>query len=179
MQILIKLFFMIAILKKGPQDVPYSRFLLVSLLIIMYVSDLLQAQIPYTSSDSEVSIFRVGAFLVFASVVYYGVVYVLMRAHGFANRAIQTITALIGVELVIKLVQIPVLLLVVLAGKNSGAVLMLYMLFIMTIGWGLVANVHIFRHALSISALRASMITLALFSMVLFMNVRFDPIGGG
>ena len=179
MQTLFKLFFMIAILNKGPQDVPYSRFLLVSLLIIMFVTDLLQTQIPSVAPDGEVNLIRVAVFFVFASVVYYGVVYVLMRSHGFASRAVQTITALVGVELVIKIVQIPLLLLVMMAGKNQGAVLLLYLLFLMTIGWGLVANVHIFRHALSISALRASVITLALFSMVLFMNVRFDPVGGG
>ena len=87
MQALFKLFFLISILNKGPQDVPYSRFLFISLLIVLYVTDLLLAQIPYADRSDEVSSLQIALFLMLATIVIYGVTYLLIRAHGYANRA--------------------------------------------------------------------------------------------
>jgi len=178
MQALFKLFFEIATLSKGPQDVPYSRFLFISLLIVLYVLEVLLTQILTDSQSHVASPIKVALYLLFVTVVYYSVIYLLLRAHGFANRTVQTFTALGGAELVITAVQIPVLILGLMFEKNMGFLMILNFLYITTIGWDLVVSVHIFRQAFSVSTLRASIITLALFSLVIFMKIRFEPVSG-
>jgi hypothetical protein len=170
---LIKLFFSIAILGKGPQDVPYSRFLFVALLVVLFIADLISNQL-LASSGEQLDMKKLILFLVLANVIVYGLTYLLVYVHGFANRAIQTMTALLGVELIIMLAQLPIFILLPLFAQNKGILVLLYYI---TMGWELVANVHIYRHALQISAVRAALITLVLFSLQIYLVVKFFPEG--
>ena len=170
---LLKLFFSIAILKKGPQDVPYSRFLFVAMLVVIFITDLVSNQLLVKTGE-QLDVKNLILFLVLANVIVYGLTYLLVYLHGFANRAIQTMTALLGVELIIMLAQLPIFFLLQFAEQNRNALILLYYI---TIGWELVANVHIYRHALSISAVRASLITLVLFSLQIFLVLKFFPEG--
>lgn len=174
MSALLKLFFSIAILGKGPKDVPYSPFLFVALLIILFAADLAVNQI-FRPSGQEYDSMRLFLFLVLANVIVIGLTYLLIYIHGFANRAIQTLTALLGAELIIKLVQLPIFFIMPLLVENKGILLLLNYVVIITFGWELIVNVHIYRHALSISAIRAVLITLALFSLQIFLVTKFFP----
>ena len=171
---LIKLFFSIAILGKGPQDVPYSRFLFVALLVVLFIADLISNQL-LAGAGEQLDMQKLILFLVLANVIVYGLTYLLVYVHGFANRAIQTMTALLGVELIIMLAQLPIFILLPLFGQNKGILILLYYI---TMGWELVANVHIYRHAMEISAVRAALITLVLFSLQIFLVIKFFPEGG-
>jgi len=168
---LIKLFFSIAILGKGPQDVPYSRFLFVALLVVLFIADLITNKM-LVSAGEQLDMQKLILFLLLANIIVYGLTYLLVYLHGFANRAIQTMTALLGVELIIMLAQLPIFILLPLMGQNKGILILLYYI---TIGWELVANVHIYRNALGISAVRAALITMVLFSLQILLVVKFFP----
>ena len=171
---LFRLFLSIAVLRQGPQDVPYSRFLFVALLAVLFIADLLINQF-LSAPGKEHEPMKLLMFLILANVILYGLIYLLIYVHGFANRAIQAMTALLGVELVIKLAQLPIFFIMPLFAESKGILLLLNYVIVMTFGWELVADVHIYRHALSISALRAVLITLALFSLQIFLVVKFFP----
>lgn len=177
MSALLKLFFQITILGKGPKDVPYSPFLFVALLIILFIADLLINHL-LRPAGLEPESMRIFMFILLANVIVLGLTYLFIYIHGLANRAIQTLTALLGAELIIKLVQIPVFLLTLQLPENKGVFLLLNLIIVMTSGWGLMVNVHIYRQALSISAIRAVLITLALFSLQVFLVTKFFPEAG-
>jgi hypothetical protein len=126
----------------------------------------------------EVDDIKLFAHLLLVTIIFYSVLYLLLRAHGYANRTVQTFTALSGAELVITLVQIPLLVIGMLFDKSQGLLLMVDLIYIGTIGWDLVVSVHIFRQAFSVSALRASLITIALFCLVVYLKIHFNPASG-
>ena len=171
---LLKLFLSIALLRKGPQDVPYSRFLFVALLAVLFIADLLINQFLSAPGKARDPM-KLLMFLIFANVIVYGLIYLLIYVHGLANRAIQTMSALLGIELVIKLAQLPLFFVALLFAESKGIMLLLNYAIIMTFGWELIANVHIYRNALSISALRAALITLVMFSVQIFLVVKYFP----
>lgn len=177
MKALLGLFFSISMMGKGPQDVPYSRALFVVLLLIIAVFDLVVvnvfvarlASVENEQSGKELSVI---AYVAVMSVLILSV-YLLLRVHGLQHRVLQTLTAMTGVEMIIKPAQIISILLLVLGGKNSGIALLGNYLLILSFGWMLAANMHIFRHALSVSIFRAGVYSLAYFVLNITVSTLF------
>lgn len=133
--------FKILVFQKGPDVLPASHFLLGLLLLLnlgvgiasfMVQFDLLGA-IMRTLADMSISI----AF-----------VYLLLLGASKSARALQTISAMLGVSIVLNVVSLPLLLMVSSEQLSLGASAMfLYIIFC----WHIAVMGHIFRHALSIS----------------------------
>ncbi len=176
MKSLVQLFFSISTMGKGPQDVPYSKPLFVILIIIIAVMDLFVlnalSREMATANAEEVDFSRHVLAYAFIMLVLIGSVALLVRLHGYANRILQTLTAMAGVEVIIKIVQIAILVITLAAGKLSIVSVIAYFLMVMTFGWILIANFHIFMHALSVSPLRAGAYSLAYF----FLNVLLSSL---
>ena len=168
---LFRLFFSISILKKGPQHVPHSGLLLVLLLLVSLVLDLLLVPAAATEETQQQSK-TIFAFIFTVYIVFYTMSIGLLLLHGYSNRILKTLTAQTGIELIIKLVQLP-LLFILKSEANTGLIILAYYLFMITIGWWLTANMHIFREALSISTLRAVLITAIFFISSLLLEAYF------
>ena len=133
---LIVLFFEISILRKGPQDVPTSPwllrlmfvpYLLINLLILLLDGSLLHA------------LMQIGV----ETALMVGFSYPLLYFSGKTARFPQTLTALLGTDSVISLCAIPA---VASLGTQIGDVAFIAMMVLM--GWHWLVNGHIFRHAL-------------------------------
>jgi len=139
-QQLVKLFWEICLLRKGPQDVPAAHILFWLLLVVGLVVDLI---IAVNFIDFQQALLVVLA----NTVVLFGVVMLLLRMLGYASRIVQTLTTLIGTGLVFSFIRLPVMFVVKLAPQNVG---MFGFVEVIILVWSLVVIAHILRHALSI-----------------------------
>ncbi|QSA98597.1 hypothetical protein [Methylococcus sp. EFPC2] len=137
---LIRLFLDICLFKKGPQDVPASRFLFGLALLAFAVVGLVLTGIgsdPY-GALLQVSV-ELALLLVFAWVTLAG-----MKLH---RRFLQTGTAMLATDGLISALAIPVLLWMSASGSDASApgypVLLLLMF------WHFAVVAHILRHALT------------------------------
>lgn len=133
---LIVLFFQIAILRKGPQDVPATPWLLrlvlpvyvvVNVLILLLNSDLLTALLQITVDF----------------VLLVGFSWPLLRFAGKPTRFRQTLCALLGTDTVISFCAIPAV-----ASLNSQATDLAFFAMLALMVWHWLVSGHIFRHAL-------------------------------
>lgn len=133
---LIVLFFEICILRKGPQDVPASpwlvRLLFVPYLLVNLLILLLDAGWLHALTQIAVE-----------TVLMVGFCYPLLYFAGKTARFPQTLAALLGTDSVISLCAIPA---VASLGSQIGDVALIVMLGLMA--WHWLVNGHIFRHAL-------------------------------
>lgn len=140
MQQLVKLFWDICRLQKGPQDVPAAHILFWLLLLAGLFVDLI-----ITANFVD---FQSALLLVLANtIVLFGVVMLMLLMLGYTNRILQTLTSLIGTGLVFSFIRLPVIVMVKLAPQNAG---MFGLVEIILLVWSLVVIAHILRHALSI-----------------------------
>lgn len=173
---LFRLLIDLALVKKGPQDVPYSLFLFVFIFTVVFITDIIGLQIP--GPKGQVYDFvDVIKFLVIANIVIYAAIYLVFYLQKLTNRYLQTITALAGIGLVLNFIQIPMNYIIVKAFVNElpGLVIMMSMLQMFLFGWLLFVNFNIFRQALSISMLYAVALSLGLFILSLYLQSALLP----
>ncbi len=129
----------ICLLRRGPQDLPYSTTLLV---IAVALSGLLgyptmRALPPGTPTP--------GLDLILAMAFGAGYLYLVLRFHGLATRFVQSATALFATDCVISGLSLPLL---ELGGTESQATMLGLTGLII---WNLVIIAHILRNALDAS----------------------------
>jgi len=99
MHTLFRLFFDIALLRKGPQDVPYSLFLLVFLFVFEFTMDIAINLIP--DFEGKTLDFWINArFYVVANAVIVVFIYIIFKFYGKADRFVQSLTAITGAGLI-------------------------------------------------------------------------------
>lgn len=133
---LIVLFFEIAILRKGPQDVPTSRFLLYLLLPIYVVVNIL---ILSLNGDWSTALLQITVeFLLIV-----GFSWPLLYFEGKPTRFRQTLCALIGSDTLISFFAIPAI-----ASLNTQANVLASLALLALLAWHWLVMGHVFRHAL-------------------------------
>ena len=151
---LIRAFWDICRLRAGPQALPSGRNLLISVVFVGIFID---------SFASSILIPKLSGFDIITTVAIYNVlllaaVYLLLKAIGYEQRAMQTLIAIAGAGLFISLVLLPGLITVDLSEQESKS----FVLFILIDNiWRIAVNAHIFRHALSVSLLMAMIISVS------------------
>jgi len=151
---LLKVFWAICRLKAGPQDLPKGRNLLVSAVLAGIIVDSFVTSIFMP----KLSGFGVIEIVAIYNIVLLLAVYFLLRLIGYAERSVQTITAIAGSGLFISLVLLPGLLMLNSADEQSKS----FAFFILADNvWRIAVNAHIFRQALSISLLMAMIISVS------------------
>lgn len=175
MLVLIRLFWNICLLKRGPQDVPYSVFLLAGMLTI----DMLIGLVIYLIPDALGTVHstgRVFIYLLANNLSFMAAIYVILSLHGRTARSLQTISAMLGVDIILNLMHTPILLLAS-SAKQHPAISLLFVLGAMAIFvWEMVAYSHILKQALAISMLRAGGYALLLFVLYLVINYLSFPV---
>jgi hypothetical protein len=133
---LIVLFFEIAILRKGPQDVPASPWMIRLLIPVYFVINLLILLVNSFTTNALAQILVEFLLLI-------GFCWPLLYFSGKSGRFAQTFSAFLGTDAVISFFAIPV---VVSLNSNSSDLALFGMLLLMV--WHWLVSGHIFRHAL-------------------------------
>ena len=151
---LIRIFWTICRLQAGPQNLPKSRNLLISVVLAGVIVDSFASSIliPKLSGLEILSTVAVYNILLLASV------YLLLKLIGYKERGIQTLTAIAGSGLFISLVLLPGLFAMSLAEEQVKS----FAFFILIDNvWRIAVNAHIFRYALSVSLLMAMIVSVS------------------
>ena len=175
---LVRLFISIALFRKGPQDVPYSVFLLAVLIAATFTIDLLTYLLP-SSREEPLAVSIIIRYLLAVNVASFMMVYLIFFMHRHQNRFVQSITTMYGIDLMISILSIPVhLLLIVASNYEISGLAIIGILFIMfLIFWNLSVYMHIFRFGLGISFLHAGMLSLVLFVLSISISNLLIPAG--
>jgi hypothetical protein len=168
---LIRTFWEICLLQKAPQDVPYSRGLLLLLLLVGFLVDNLNLNIALP----EIAISSVIVVVCLHTVFLLGSLSILLTLMGYRARVFQTLTALIGTGIIISLLALPVLLIVSRIATDPGYFGLI--LLILNI-WSLLITAHILRHALSIGFLLAGLLAFGYFMLSIKLVDVILPVSG-
>ena len=160
---LIKLYFDICLLKKGPQDVPHSLFVFWLALAFYAIAGLL---LFYLTTDLPNSIIQ----LLVEIVLILGFSGGILIAAGKFSRFFQTASAMLGADAVISFLGLPVY-----SSMITGKISMLpFFALIGLMIWHLFVTGHIFRHALNKSySFGLGLAFLYLFSSYQLMMILF------
>ncbi len=170
---LLKLFLQIILLRKGPQDLPYSPFLLLLLLGCVTGLWLLAMFLPSENIAHIPAANRI-LFVLAVMLVNVGGIYVLLRLFHFGARVVQTLTAMLGASLILSLIHQMLYVAVIATGGNSG---LLTVVGIFIIVWSLIIDAYILRQALSISLLVAGLLAYSFFLAELALRSYFGFMG--
>ncbi|MCG6935004.1 MAG: hypothetical protein LJE73_03800 [Proteobacteria bacterium] len=162
MRQLIGLFWDICLLRKTPQDIPYSPALLGLVVVIGMIID----NINLDFALPKATLIQVAGAVLAHTALLMGSLAALLALMGYTARVVQTLSALLGSGLIISLAAMP---LIILSSLSEQLAMALVMLLLMLTIWSLVVTMHIFRHALSINVLLAGL--LAFGSYVLSLKV--------
>ena len=133
---LIQLFFEIAILRKGPQDVPATPWLL-RLILPVYVT--VNVLILLLNSDLSTALQQIAVDFLLIT----GFSWPLLYFAGKPARFRQTLCALLGTDTVISFFAIPAV-----ASLNTQANELAFFAMLVLMVWHWLVTGHIFRHAL-------------------------------
>ena len=174
---LVRLFFLIAISRKGPQDVPHSLFLLVAMIAITAVIEILVLYF-FNTREEPLELWVIFKYLLIDNAALILFVYLIFYTHKYKNRFVQSITAIYGTGLIISFFSIPVLILRMFAfyGENVSLAVFGFLMTMFVIGWNLFVNMHIFRFGLSVSPFYAGALSLVLFALSLSIFDLFIPV---
>lgn len=151
---LIRIFWDICRLRTGPQALPKAHNLMIAAILAGIIID---------SFASSILIPKLSDFDILKTVAIYNIllliaIYFLMKATGYAERGVQTITAIAGSGLFISLVLLPGLLMMSSVEEQIKS----FAIFILIDNvWRIAVNAHIFRHAFSISLLLAMILSVS------------------
>lgn len=135
---LIRLFWEICLLRKGPQDVPASQFLLMLTGLAYLIVGLVQVFLGDEWLQGLLQIPLQAAILL-------GFSWISLKAANKLNRQDQTFTALLGTDAVLSCFAIPMQLMLWVDPQGGLTHLLLLMLML----WHMLVVGHIFREALS------------------------------
>lgn len=143
MKQLILFFWEICLLKKGPQDLPTSRFLLNITMALYFFTGVLYGVYnkAFLISLAQVTM-DIFIFIVFLKMI--------LSLSNYSSRFIQTVTAIFGISAVFTMLGLPLMYLRDTL-LNDALLLLVSYLFLAIIIWNIVVIGHIFRHALSIT----------------------------
>jgi len=175
MSALIRLFWDICIFRRGPQDVPYSQFLFGSLLFIKLTFELATFFIP-DGMGSTLPATTVIPYIVVDALASIAAIYAILWLHGHRDRAIQTLTTTLGVDIIIGMAQLPFKFLASSAGTQINMLAMFYLGTMVIFVWELSVYSHVFRQALSTSIFRAGGYALLLFIMSFVIYYQMIPV---
>jgi hypothetical protein len=177
MSALIRLFWDICTFQRGPQDTPYSPFLLASLLLVKLAIELAMYIIP-DGKGATLPLSIVVPYLLVDAMASMGMIYLVLWLHGHAARSLQTITAMLGVDVILVLAQVPFKFLAGTAGHQPNMLGLFWLGTIVLLFWELAVYSNIFRHALSTSIFRAGGYALLLFILSIYVNYQMLPVSG-
>jgi len=166
MAALFRVFWQIALLRRGPQSLPASRELLLLLLAIHWLTGTLLA-IGGMAPELAMLSALAGTLLMVA------LVHGLLIMHRHHSRVTQTLSALAGCEVLLGLMAFP---LGILLGMGSGAQSLVGMLGLILLGWNIAIAAHIFRHSLGVSQVMGFLFAAGYIMISISLSSFFIPV---
>ncbi len=156
MRTLLRLFWEVCLLRKRPQDMPWSRELLLLLVLAGTTLDVLRFWLADMGLDFGAVVLFALLALLFNLAFIGGLLWLL----GYRARIVQTLIAWFGAMLLIGLLDLSLVLLLVWLPELKVGLTMLFQLLVI---WSLLVTMHVLRHALSINPVLAGVLTLGFF----------------
>ncbi|MCZ8132165.1 MAG: hypothetical protein O9284_12830 [Steroidobacteraceae bacterium] len=168
---LFKVFWDIALWRRGPRDVPASGVLLALLAVAYATVSALQA---WMVDGPEQAWLRAFADLGFTALVFYVVLAIGRRT----NRYLQTLCAVLGTSL---LLSLPLLALLAVGGTTGGGPVetLLALATLPLLVWYLFVIGHVVRQALDGPLLLGMAVSMTYFLLSYAVLEQFSPAGGG
>lgn len=172
LQSLAKLFRDVCLLKKGPQDVPYSIFLLVLLCFLDFGQTLLFDMGLNKAQKALDTLTVINSFKAILRLVSSGLfVFIVLQIKQLSSRWVQTFTTMVGCNILINIIAFPLILMLFTimpteeaapSSISSSVIFIFTIIGVIAAGiWSIVVNAHIFRHALNIKFLMGVLMTFA------------------
>ena len=150
---LITRFWEICLLRKGPEDTPYSLSLLVLLLVVGYFLDNLRINFLLP----EVTAFQLAGILLAHTLFMVLITTGLLFLFGYGARIIQTLTAFSGTGIILSVLILPF---DYITSLSPGKFTMVTLIVMAVQLWSLVIAGHILSHALSVHRLTGVIIAI-------------------
>lgn len=157
-QTIVRPFVEICLLRRGPQDLPGSTFLLAIMLVAHTVMSILLNAVVLNAWNAILAgvIDTLLVSILTGSILY---------LHGFKTRIVQTLSAMTGTGAIISLLAIPLFSWNA-GAQQSGSVSAVGSLMVFGIVvWSLAVSGHILRHALSVSYFLGILIAVAFYGI--------------
>lgn len=163
MQAVVVLIWNTCLLQAGPQDYPHSP---------LFAGLLVAANIALSTALTAVYIEAAVALWLplLIMVLVIGMTWTLLALRGHTARAVQTVAALAGSDILLTLAQAPI----ILSSNPDQPNLAIFFVWI----WGIAVTGHILRHALSVSMLTGLMIGIGYFAISVSIAEMILPRGG-
>ena len=173
MKELIQAFTQIALLRRGPQDLPASRVLLVLSMVAYFgVSLLVMSLMPPQPGWEE----HPGVDIVFWILWYF----TLLRIAGRSERILQTTTAVIGFQTILAAPMVLSDWLMLRFAKDETWQLPVALMWLMLFIWMIAANSHVVKAAFEWSSFASvALVILQIFAGQLLMMALFAPMTPG
>ena len=156
------------LLQASPQDILYSRALMVRMIFFYFLSGVLVMSGLMEASVAPVRmLFSISILLVFS--------YALLTALNKLARLVQTVTALAGSGILFNILAWPVLGYMSVPDVPDTTMQMLSLFMLMVLSWEIMVTAHIYRHALNIQVLSAILLSLGLFFISLSLTQMIFP----
>lgn len=162
-------FLQIALRRRGPEDLPDSRFLLLVAGLAYVATQAILAASAYGSAGGLVR------SLVLDLVLLCGCLWGLLRLSGHAPRYRQTLTAVFGTGALLSVCMVPFNYWLDVAGEPGKPALAPTLGLLAVVSWSLVVNGHIFSRALSRPFAAGLVISVAYFFLNYLVFAQFGP----
>jgi hypothetical protein len=133
----------IALLRVGPDKMPYSRNLMLGLAVLYVLLNVLVTSVRLDSFE-VVLLLSVGEVLLFS-----GYLYLVLRFWRLQARYVQTLSSTLGCGILLTALGLPVTLAAQAASEQAGNVSFYGLLYVILVVWSFVVVVNILRHALA------------------------------
>ncbi|HSS65728.1 MAG TPA: hypothetical protein VLS27_14955 [Gammaproteobacteria bacterium] len=157
-QTLVRPFVEICFLRRAPQDLPDSTFLLALMLVAHTVTSILLNAVVLNGWNAMLAGFTdtLLVSILTASVLY---------LHSFSARIVQTLSAMTGTGAIISLVAIPLFSWHAGAQQSGSANAVGTLMVFGIVVWSLAVSAHILRHALSVAYFLGILVSVAFYGI--------------
>ena len=144
------------ILRAAPQDLSYSKGLLLGLAAVYVFSGMIILQTTISPDDAFIDV-------VFGLLVQGGFTWVVLNALGKAPRFVQTFSAMLGIGILLNLLAWPVFAVLSDSAVDETVKATMSFAFLMLISWEILVKGYIFMHALEMRMTGALALSFSLF----------------
>ena len=162
-------FLQIALRRRGPEDLPASRLLLLAAGLLYVITQSLLGRTVYHSLVS------LAGSLVLDLLLLCGCVWLLLRVTGHLPRYLQTLTAMFGTGALLGICMLPFNYWLDVAATPDKPALGPTIGLLAIVSWSLVVNGHIFSRALSLPFAAALAIAVGYFFLNYLVFVELGP----
>lgn len=170
MKALWTLFWQLCQLRRGPEDVPYSLQLLL-LLGLLDVALGVGGQLLAQPDRLRIAVSLTLLALSMDAIALWG----LLAFKKLQGRWVQALTAIIGIDLLLSLVALPLTLISLAVQPSSFMIAIVVVTQMLLVGWNIGLRGFVFHRSLNIGMLQGNVLSLALFLLNIAVSVQLFP----